>query len=423
MKIPNSIKGLFSRRNRQQSGENGENGKENRIRLDIETENGKYYEKASKKLRTAQIFIIMILAVFVVGAFCLRSDIITYRNFYYLLKDFNMSVVEADITGGTVSYSDDDYRSFALYRRGLVVAGKNGFSVYSSTGRKTLLSDTFSYVNPQIVPSDKYMMIYSLGGNRFSVYNSFLRIYSEKLDYPIGCADMSSSGMFAVTTRSDTYNSVVRLYDSDFRCLCGFNKNAYVTQVKLTEDGKRIAIISVTNSENAVYFTKVQVYSTSDAGLIFEKEYDGLFPYASEYIGDSLAVMFDNALVYLDANGNEKINYTFENKTLSAFDVTEYGCALAFSDSKIISENTIIIFDKNGNVSYNGKINGSINYITLYENYIFITEPAKITRIGATDGSVSVYDISCTDKKLLIYSSDAVILCSDTKSVYITFEK
>ena len=421
MRISDRIRGLFNRRNsRDNDGEQG-HGKE-RINIEINEGNG-YYEKAVNRLRSVCILLILVLVIFVVGAFSFRSDVITYKNFYYLMRDFNMSVVEADISGGTISYADDDYRNFAFYRKGLAVVGKSGLSMYSSTGRKTLLSDSFSYAHPQIVPSDRYMMVYSLGGKEFSIYNSFFKIYSEALDYPIKTADISSSGTFAVATRSDTYNSVVRFYNSNFECVWGLNKSAYVTHVLLTEDGSRMAVVSITNSNDAVYLTDVQMYRTNDAQLIYQKSYEGLFPVSVEYAGGNLAVIFDNALVYLDGNGNEKAYYSLDDLSVSACSATEYGCVIAFSDKKILSENSLIVFDKDGNLSYNGKVSGNVNYVTLYEDRIFASNAYGITMIKTSDGSQSQHSCSCLNSKILVYDKNTVVLCTDTKSTYIIFEK
>ena len=125
----------------------------------LESTQNDYYESVSAGLGIGQVVLYLALFAFVILSFFRNTELITYQNFYYFFKDLNASAETVDVLASdSVSYPTSDEQSFALYRKGLAVAGNNGVTLFTATGRQTL-SKSFQYQNPIAVGSGKYLLV------------------------------------------------------------------------------------------------------------------------------------------------------------------------------------------------------------------------------------------------------------------------
>ncbi|MBQ8440344.1 MAG: hypothetical protein IJX19_06775, partial [Clostridia bacterium] len=151
----------------------------------LNTPQNEYYENISARLGITQVILYLSLFAFVVLSFFRNTELITYQNFYYFIKDLNASsesvfAFESD----AVSYPTDSEQSFTLYRKGLAVAGNSAVTVFTATGRQTV-SQNISYRHPVTVGAGKYLLVYELGGTQYSLYNSYAQVFKGSSEQPI----------------------------------------------------------------------------------------------------------------------------------------------------------------------------------------------------------------------------------------------
>ena len=174
-----------------------------------------YYASVSAGYKVIQRFLWVFFVCFMAVSVILNYKVITYDNFFYLFRDFS-SAVDAESTNyETLSYESSPGQQFSLYRGGIAVVSPSGISAFTATGRRTLRAES-GFSAPYVVCSDQYMLVYDTAGNSFSVYNSFARVYTEKLEYPVTDACFGEDGSFAVVTREASRRTVVHIYDRDF---------------------------------------------------------------------------------------------------------------------------------------------------------------------------------------------------------------
>ena len=156
-----------------------------------------YYASVSAHYKVAQRILCLFLVFFLVISVLLNFKEITYDNFFYLLKDFTSAADAGNNYYETLSYESDSRQRFTLYRGGIASVSPSRISIFTATGRRTL-NETSGFSSPFAISSDKYVLFYDTAGNTFSIYNSFARVYTEKLDYPVKCASLADDGSFAV---------------------------------------------------------------------------------------------------------------------------------------------------------------------------------------------------------------------------------
>ena len=158
----------------------------------------------------------ILFILFVLLSIIFNYQEITYDNFFYLMRDFSSAVDAETTTHETISYEASPGQHFALYRGGVAVVSPSGISAFTATGRRTLQAES-DFSAPFVVCSDQYMLVYDTAGKTFSVYNSFAKVYTETLTYPVVGASFASDGSFALITREADRRAVVHIYDKDFR--------------------------------------------------------------------------------------------------------------------------------------------------------------------------------------------------------------
>jgi hypothetical protein len=184
----------------------------NSVKKDYDGKTDVYLAKASYRYAYfRRILCILLIAITVLFVF---SGNLSYDKLYYLTKDIKLASDYVSSVHDTITYNVGNSQSFALYKEGLAVASREGFSIFSAGGRE-IFSANHSYGNPALASSDKYVLLYDIGGKSYALYNSFTALDSRTLDYPIYGASIAQNGTFALLTRSDRYDSVVSVYKSN----------------------------------------------------------------------------------------------------------------------------------------------------------------------------------------------------------------
>ena len=225
----------------------------------------------------ARIIAIILLSLILVLSLIFGGRIISYDNVYYMFKDIGYVNSFNESMPQTLSYSNPlTNQDFACFKGGLAVVGDSEFKFFTSSGRATLTQGS-EYSDPKICTSDSYALIYDRGNRRFSVYNSFVSLYSETLDFPISSAHMADNGSFCIVTKNKNYGSCVKTYGNDFKLISEYSKNDYIISAEMSANGKYMVVLSL-DSENGSAKTMVDLVQIGKEELKFSVELRGVMP-------------------------------------------------------------------------------------------------------------------------------------------------
>jgi len=381
-----------------------------------------HYEAVSARLGILQVVLYLSLFAFVIVSFIGNTELITYRNFYYFFKDLNTSFESIEMFGNeSVSYPTADEQSFVLYRNGLAVASNTSVTVFTETGRQTL-SHSISYKNPIAKGTGKYLLVYELGGTQYSLYNSYTQIYTGKSDYPIQNVAVSNSGMYAIVSSSEEYTSVVSLFNSNFSLINRYNKNGYVMDLDISENGDQIAVLT-SSAQSGLFHTELWLHEVGSA----EKG-------TSVSIGNSLAlrcsytasggvsVLCNNGLSFLKGTGHP-VFYDFEGKEIVAADLGIYGTSICLGSSDAVKNTELIAFDRNGDLIFQELIPHSVKQVVKRENAVFALYSDGIARFDLQSSELLIHPCVTDNKFLLPQNEFDFLLCSPQKAELYTFTK
>lgn len=379
-----------------------------------------YYAGISAFYKIAERLLWLILIIFTVISLATNYKEITYDNFFYLLKDFSSAADSEVPTYQVLSYDSDSRQTFGLYRGGLVSASPSAVSVFTAGGRRTLKSNT-EYYSPTIVCSDRYVLVYDSASSAFSVYNSFSKVYNERLESPITDAAFASDGSFAVATKNEDSQSVIYLYGKDIKLRGEISESEYVFDMSIGENGDRFCTLTY-QAGGGKGITTLNLYdieSSKSAAKLASIDIDGEFPIGCVYLDNGrIAVLTNLAIRVYDKDLDERDKHTFYDSSIRAFKVDRNGVSAVVSSD---GEKKVIAFDEKGEFVYEDTLSENISAIEQFAGFLFLRTSSGVIRIDMDNNEREF--LPSESGKMLIYGEDTAMVCGDAKAEYLVFGK
>jgi len=368
-----------------------------------------------------RVIVLAVLCVFLAAVLLFGSSIMSYANVYYMFKDISYINTFSETRPETLSYSQSvGNQTFASFKNGLAVAGDNEIKLFTSTGRVTMTAGS-DYTNPQICTSDSYALIYDQGSNSFAVYNSFICVYSESLDYPISSASMSDNGSFLIVTKSAEYRSAVRIYNNKFKLETEYLKNDLIISAELSSNGRYAAIASL-DAEGGESKVTISVLETKKGNLKSSTTVTDVLPYKIAFLSsDRIALVCSESMSAYDLNGNRKNIFVYPNQ-LSHMSYANGGIALLFDASEADASELLVIFDDNGDLKLTNKIDGNVSDVKMNKDHIYLLCDDKIIRVDTTFGHTSTVAFLEVVVRLTFLSGGELLACTPSLAYYVSFD-
>ena len=377
-----------------------------------------YFASVSAFYKVIERILWVLLIIFLAFSIATNYKEITFNNFFYLLKDFSSAADSETSNYQVLSYDSDKRQKFALFRGGIVSASPSTVSVFTTSGRRSLKNNN-DYYSPNLVSCDKYVLVYDSASSSFSVYNSFSKVYNEKLEAPITDADFAEDGSFAVATREADVKTVIHLYGKDIKYRGYISQSDYVFDMALSSSQGRFATIAYDVGEG-IGETIITVYdmsSSSTAKKLYEHSIEGEFPLSCAYLdGGALAVITNGSLRIFNKDFEEKDKASFYEGSVGAFNASSNGAVAVVNVSSV---RTAFAFNEKGELVYNEAIGENIIHADISGKYLFLQTSSGVIRINTEDKTRQT--LTSGKGSMLVYSEDTAIVCGEAKAEYLVF--
>ena len=358
-----------------------------------------------------------VLIIIVSIAFLLSGNI-SYQNFYYLAKDIKLANDYVTSVHDTITYNVGNSQNFAEYRSGIAVASRERLSIYSSGGRE-LFSANHNYGNPTLETNDRHVLLYDVGGKQFSLYNSFSKVNEGVLDYPIYGASLSKNGNFALITKSEKYNSVVSVYQTNGTQYDYNFSNGRVSSVALSKNGLKLAVLII-RADNDEMYTELRLYKIGTNDYSSAKLTFSGIPYEVRMLsGDNIVVVGANGVNAFNSSlslvgeylSSEQIyTYSFGNDNLAI--------ARLNSETK---KSEVIVLNKRGKVDKKLNFNDKVIDVALHNDHVFVQEINGFERVNITLGISEKIEMMGTGYTMIISDKNTLIVCDTSLAKFLNF--
>ena len=377
----------------------------------VEPRINKYYLRASRRYTALGILFMVALLVYIVVVMTFLGDYVTYENLKYLVRDFETMANPSDQEFSKIVYNASEGTVFSTFKNGLAVSNKNSFTYYDHSGA-VLIDKSLSYSSPAISTSDKYMLLYDLGGNSFSVYNQLTEIISRETTLPIISGDVADNGALVIASRSHESKYVVDVYNSMFKKVMSIYKDNYVVDCAISPNSEYIVIASAVMSDTDMS-CEIEICKNGKSEKLFSTVYAHTIPLDVFAFDDTFVLICDNGIYFLEYSGQTRAAYSLSDISLRCADVTEGGIILTGSTNALGTKNRVLCYDTLGSLIYDAEVNEKITMVCASE------DPKKTLGFYITSGSVTRINPDRTLSRESTDTSNVIDIFSDLSGVLI----
>ncbi|MBE6543267.1 MAG: hypothetical protein E7675_02600 [Ruminococcaceae bacterium] len=372
-----------------------------------------YYENQSIVFGKAKIIVAGLLIGMIVLAFTVLSDLFTKENFKYLVKYINFNTVGSIEEFRDVVYPDLENCVFGDFRQDFVIASPGVLKLYNCNGGISI-SSTPSTKNPGLSISGEGILLYDIGDCDFYVYNNFSKLFSATMSEPIIMGDMSESGKFAIVTESSGHAARIDVFNEKFISVRGINKNAPVVSIKLSQDGRYLAVATV-DILAADYTSTLTVYDLEKENrAVLTVEITNELPAAMEFEIEEeddfgLCVVTNLGTRRYTKNG-ESERVTFEGKEPLHFDISEELTAYTVKNSTMDNSSTLYCYSNSDMRQFFAKdFEEKILDVKICKDSIYVLTGTRLIKMDS-DGTEEVIELQEKPYGMVVFSSGEVFI-------------
>lgn len=365
-----------------------------------------YYIKLSRRLRVMKFLCIAAFVIFTITVVTFNRDRITIENFQYMMRYLDVDTSSYEGNVNRISYNADSNMKINVYRGDLAIARSMGITV-KSPGGNIILDNTNAIAAPIPVPSEKYLLLYDLGGKQYALYNTFTCLHTGEYDYPITCAACSDSGMYALVTSSGEYRSVVNVYDKNFRQIARISKDKLVMDIAFNGDGSRLIVLSA-YADGGDFCSEIQILDPySDTPMQTVRLRDS-FPMRVQWHNNAFSVIAGDGIRFYSEDGTLTAYRSYRKAPVAFASNAEYVAVVA-NDNAVGSIYQVQILNCAGESVFSGHISGKIITVTFSDHYAHVLTATTLCRIDLAKATMQSGRINALSATGLVAISDSVL--------------
>lgn len=370
------------------------------------------------------IILMISLIVYIICIMMFFGEYVTYDNLKYLVRDFEAMSLPGSDEFTQIVYTGSDGMKFEYFKGGLALSDGESYSYYDASGIN-LIEEDIGYTDPVLVPSDKYLLAYDVGGTGYSVYNQLTRIIERETILPIISGDIASDGTMVIATRSRETKYVVDVYNSAFNKTMSIYKENYVLDTAISPDGDYIIICSAVPSDTN-FSCEIEICVNGQSESLFTTTYENTMPLDAYAAENGFAVLCDKGMYFFGYDGHMINGTAFTGMSLRFADISDDGAAVVGSLNALGSENRVIVFDINGNILYDKEIHERINGVYASVNHhdalVYYTTSDSVSKI-APDGTVITEKVESGELLDVVPDSDGALICCKNGAEHFDFDE
>lgn len=378
----------------------------------------RYYLGVSRKYTAAGIGLMLTLILYVIFVMLFLGQYVTYDNLKFLVRDMSaLSLPGSDSEYSSIVYNGSEDLVARSFRGGTAISTVDSYLYYDSGGG-LLVEDQCSYSSPDMAVSDKYLLLYDVGGTGYSVYNQLTRIIERTSSQQIVTGDIADDGSLLLVTRSRETKYVVELYNSAFNKSMSIYKENYVLGAALSPNGEYIVIASGVPADTDLGCEISIIKKGSDKPL-YTSSYTHTMPLEVKAMADGFILLCDNGIYFFDYSGGITASFDFSGMSLRYADITSNGAVIVGSVNALGSENRVTVLDISGEKLYSEvigeRITGAYASINHSDALCYLTVADKVIKINPefeTEEMTTEADILS-----IVPLNKGALICSRTSGV------
>ncbi len=381
--------------------------------MDQETkEIGGKNEMKVKKFRLYKFVALLFLVIFLLGGLVIFENDITVENIRYLIKylDFSSS---GDYNEDTViRYNADPSNRFLVFRGDLAIVNGSGLTLYDRRG-SAVMTDTYSMTTPTAVCSERYLVVYDLGGHQVKVYNSFSLLFEKKFDYVVQSVSVNSDGAFCVVTSEKSYHSAVFVYDKNFKEVhkwLSSDKFAYDAHLS---DKNILSVLAIRVLDGDLCGDLIAL-KLGKKDSLYTYTYREQMPLSIWANRNHTFLLTDERLICLE-EGQELRSASFPQNSLKQIRYGDKMSAIVQNELSVGVNFKVRVFDQEANEISSQKFSTQIRDIEIWDDTVYILTHTSLFSWKSGE-EIKETPLEGDFSDLGVLSKNTLVLCSDNQA-------
>lgn len=266
------------------------------------------------------------LCVIVTAAFLLMNlQLLTPNSIKSIRSSLKAASAQSASDTTMISYPSSSPDAITPFGSGLAICD-NGNLTIELPGSYTQMETEMSYADPVLRASDRYLLTFDRGANRFTVSNTLSQLFTHSTRSSISSADIANNGNVAVVTDEAGYKSAVTVYNIDNEQLYKWSSSDYyIMSAALSPDGSRLALFCF--QQDGLTLTSKLFFTDISSNAAPEKSVDmnGSLCAGLTFLGRStVCAVCDNGVYVVSRSGNIRYSQTYSSDDLIAFDMSSH---------------------------------------------------------------------------------------------------
>ncbi|MBE6887821.1 MAG: hypothetical protein E7484_05315 [Ruminococcaceae bacterium] len=312
--------------------------------------------------------------------------------------------------GFPVTIENQTYLQAEKMGSSLCILDSDSLSFYSPTGDE-VYEYHHSMQNPAISTSGKRVVIYNANETSLKVSNAHNVLFSQEMNNDIIHASLARNNYLAVTTKSQSYNGEVKVYDSQMNeVFTWLNAKSFPLQSFLSPKAETLAV-SCLMTENGSLVSEIYIIGTDDGQERFKLQNKDGAVLAMEFIKEDKLIVFytDKAAVVNLETGQTEKEYSYGGNDLTGYDIKNSQIVMALGDYEGVGGTKLAVTDLSLTETFAIDTEKAITDVQFASQRIFALGTEMVEQYSLKGEKISETAVKTNAKDIIDYNGCIVI--------------
>ena len=358
-------------------------------------------KKIAKRRQQRLTFIVVALTAFLVYITGLYGTSLAY------LGDFVSSgIVYLQFGDGfPIETENQTYKQSEKMGSSLCVLDSDSLKFYSPTG-SLVYNYYHSMQNPVINTSSKRVVIYNANDTSLKISNASNILFSQEMQNDIIHASLSDNNWVAVTTKGQSYNGEVKVFDSQMKeRLTWLSAKSFPLQGFLSPKAQTLLVSSIkTQDGKAVSDVYIIDVATGEEKMV-DTNHNGVM-LAARFVKEESVIVFytDKAVNISLSDYTVTKEYSYDGKDLISFDVKNSQVVMALGGYKGNTETYIAVCDLALNKNFGITLQDNITDVVIANQRIYVLGEESVHQYTTETEYISSTNVKNNIKNIIEYN-------------------
>lgn len=316
--------------------------------------------KSRVNVAVLKVFVILLVsAIFTVGF--VNRDNLAPENVVGFIQDNFAKLGKGKGYPTNIKGTKVSAKNFKLFSSDASFVSDTSFVCLNSSAKEEVCRQ-HSFSNPIYKVAGSKALIFDLYARGYEIDRKGCNIKRSNMENSILAGAIAENGTFGFVTQSKNFLGELSVFSSNAKDIYYkfYFADHYISSMAFSMNGKSIAAVGI-SAQDGEMISALYVFDCKSEQPKFKINYENAMLMYVEYLANgNIVVLGDNLVSFVNSKTGKKIDFKYDNKTVTAFDINKNsGAAISLSLSEGGDESEIILFDKKGNVC--NKINTAVN--------------------------------------------------------------